>query len=622
MPDLKADKEIEERLIRNITEFRRIENETLSPGLGKEELLNCLQQRANRNTAIMADNNGIILEYLDPRLDNIENIGNEDAEGFFILAQRLHTLKQSLDIGLAFRIHSCLIKRARAESNTGHIVRQLYWMGLIKMQMDQKLFRKEATEYFVEGASYRERYFDIENKETRMYINRCLGNAYVAVSGLRRVDLTGTLPTFLAYVDLALEFWNDEKVRERDPDFPWTAYILNAHQNICAWNDVQANGSITDLSLAKRIFDSFTVLVEGKLKAAKWTWTENRTEYLRLSASYHAGRLSFDEMTSGLERLFYSVEAGDYSDNGIYSILHISPVILHYYEYSPAVSKEWLADKRRDILDRVLAYLKAIPGGIDKQRLNELLGQFANHFVMNDKLEDYLYLLLRFTSFSHLPTYVHSMQVKNISMIFTDYFIRENPALLAGICGIGNEAGAADGWSELLGLVELAALCHDIGKLSYANTVALCSRKLFDYEFRLIQQHPATGYWFRPVNETMGCLRDIILGHHKWYDGQKGYPDEFDNTQSKYKIIIDIITAADSIEAATDIIGRSYSQGRTLTQVVDEIQKQAGTRYSPVIAEALKDESLVGEIEICIIHGRRDSYYNAYRDMTGRTGEE
>ena len=58
---------------------------------------------------------------------------------------------------------------------------------------------------------------------------------------------------------------------------------------------------------------------------------------------------------------------------------------------------------------------------------------------------------------------------------------------------------------------------------------------------------------------------DVILGHHKTYDGKGGYPADFDNTASSKRILIDLITIADCTDAATIFLEGIMQQERIFT---------------------------------------------------------
>ena len=107
-----------------------------------------------------------------------------------------------------------------------------------------------------------------------------------------------------------------------------------------------------------------------------------------------------------------------------------------------------------------------------------------------------------------------------------------------------------------------------------------------------------------------------MLGHHKWYDGKMGYPMDFDNTKSKYKIAIDIISIADSIDAATDILGRNYTLGKDFDSLLKELEDGAGVRYNPNIVKLISmDEVLKSKLRYLTKYGRERVYYEAYKEI-------
>lgn len=79
-------------------------------------------------------------------------------------------------------------------------------------------------------------------------------------------------------------------------------------------------------------------------------------------------------------------------------------------------------------------------------------------------------------------------------------------------------------------------------------------------EFSIIKSHPVTGAKIASQHQSTKDYVDVIRGHHVWYDCTNGYPKNFNTFESPYKTIIDIVSIADSIDAATDAVGRSYSK--------------------------------------------------------------
>ena len=87
------------------------------------------------------------------------------------------------------------------------------------------------------------------------------------------------------------------------------------------------------------------------------------------------------------------------------------------------------------------------------------------------------------------------------------------------------------------------------------------------------------------------------------------YPDI---KQTKNRPFADILAIADSIDAATDFLGRPYNSGKTIDQLIAEFQAGAGTHYSPEAAAALSAPEVRDRLHYLITEGRRDIYYRIY----------
>jgi response regulator RpfG family c-di-GMP phosphodiesterase len=170
-------------------------------------------------------------------------------------------------------------------------------------------------------------------------------------------------------------------------------------------------------------------------------------------------------------------------------------------------------------------------------------------------------------------------------------------------------------YEELREFVKKSALLHDIGKVKITNIINMQGRRLSNMEFKGISLHPEFGMELLKEDKDLEKYIDIVLYHHKYYDGTKGYPIGDLNTKSKYRIIIDIVSLADSLDAATDDLGRNYKNSKNVLEVIDEFILGSGTRYNPDLVEIIKNnEPLIQEF-ITITKEKRPHYmYQAYME--------
>jgi PAS domain S-box-containing protein len=136
-------------------------------------------------------------------------------------------------------------------------------------------------------------------------------------------------------------------------------------------------------------------------------------------------------------------------------------------------------------------------------------------------------------------------------------------------CAIGKEQG----WSEtqLQGL-RVAAMVHDIGKISISAELLTKPTKLSHAEWEIIHGHPETGFTILKDIPFAWPVAEIVRQHHEKLDGS-GYPLGLkgDAILPEAKVL----AVADIVEAMSAF--RPYRPAIELETVLREIEGQAGT---------------------------------------------
>lgn len=216
---------------------------------------------------------------------------------------------------------------------------------------------------------------------------------------------------------------------------------------------------------------------------------------------------------------------------------------------------------------------------------------------------------------TQVTTYAHSTHVARLAEALMKGIIRHRKQLLVGKLGITSKWQVRLHQSQLIHFITRAALCHDIGKNSIVSVVNNDYRQLSDEERRIIRMHPPMGLKYLKISKELRLYHDTTLGHHKWYNGKGGYPSDFDNTQSPYRFMIDIVTLCDCMQAATERVGRNYRQEKSFEKVMGELREGAGTRYNPDLVKLIDDvPELYKELEMIAIYGWPDIYYEIYKN--------
>jgi PAS domain S-box-containing protein len=134
---------------------------------------------------------------------------------------------------------------------------------------------------------------------------------------------------------------------------------------------------------------------------------------------------------------------------------------------------------------------------------------------------------------------------------------------------IGREMGWPEG--RLQGL-RMAAMVHDIGKISISSEVLNKPGRLSVEEFALVKGHPESSYAILKDIPFTWPVAEIVHQHHEKLDGS-GYPRGLKGDEILPEARV--LTVADIVEAMA--AARPYRKGLGLKVALEEIESQAGT---------------------------------------------
>ena len=133
---------------------------------------------------------------------------------------------------------------------------------------------------------------------------------------------------------------------------------------------------------------------------------------------------------------------------------------------------------------------------------------------------------------------------------------------------------------ELEGL-RLAALIHDVGKISVPAEILSKPGRLSANEFELIKVHAQAGHDVLQSIAFDQPVAEMVLQHHERLDGS-GYPQGLSG--EGILPAARVIAVADVYEAMTS--HRPYRPGLPQAAAVVELREGAGSRYDAEVVEA------------------------------------
>ncbi len=133
-----------------------------------------------------------------------------------------------------------------------------------------------------------------------------------------------------------------------------------------------------------------------------------------------------------------------------------------------------------------------------------------------------------------------------------------------------------------VGLIEIAGLLHDVGKLGIPRHILNKPARLTDEEYEIIKKHPQLGADILHDLPDMKEISTYIMHHHERWDG-KGYPAKL--REDETPIGAQILGVCDA--ACSMLEGRVYAAKKNVKEVIDELERFKGTQFSPVPTDIL-----------------------------------
>lgn len=553
--------EVFEQYIRDLRVVRSISRPSFPEGKAPAAVLEEIQTNALRCNTLMRQNEALLAQFVYDR--DPASLTETDIQGLSAFAGRLFNYANSEDMGVAFKVHQLLLAAARSREDVPMIVRELYYTGITLHYMNVRdegtginLLGDAIQVYFTEAAEYMSRYEQLD-RNTRQYLIRCVGNTRLGMSRGTHAESCRYLERFRR----AMEVIQSAHYHALDPEFPWESYIYSMHMDrMTLLTHLRQE---EDPDVARQVLESAGSVAQDDYSAE----AINRKLVLAAYLSVYAERL--DE--AGAQRYRATVEQVRRSAD-------------QYLEQMPA-------SQYPRVVNSAAWELSKISTSSDETANRRMLGSILA---------------------GHKPTYVHSLMVAELTRALLQRQIETRPETLVGLLGCRSAAEVQARREELCQTAYECGLYHDLGKCAVLMYIDNNARRLLDEEFFCIQSHPRTG---ADILNRMGCGRTLALAalyHHCYYNGKGGYPNDAPSCPPEIKGIVDALSVADSLDAATDNIGRCYNLAKPFRTLLEELRAQSGTRYAPNVVALFEDERFCQQLAENTDAERKRVYLQVY----------
>lgn len=599
-----------EQYIRDLRVVRSISRPSFPEGKAPAAVLEEIQTNALRCNALMRQNEALLAQFVYDR--DPASLTETDIQGLSAFAGRLFNYANSEDMGVAFKVHQLLLAAARSREDVPMIVRELYYTGITLHYMNVRdegtginLLGDAIQVYFTEAAEYMSRYEQLD-RNTRQYLIRCVGNTRLGMSCGTHEESRRYLERFRR----AMEVIQSAHYHALDPEFPWESYIYSMHMDrMTLLTHLRQE---EDPEVARQVLESAEYIWTHKKKhkgpdARLQNW---RVPYFYAAARYHAGVGSLEDVVKILLESAGSVAQDDYSAEAINRKLVLAAYLSVYAERLDDAGAQRYRAAVEQVRRSAYQHLEQMPASQYPRVVSSAAWELSKISSSSDETANRR--MLGSILAGHKPTYVHSLMVAELTRALLRRQIETRPETLVGLLGCRSAAEVQARREELCQTAYECGLYHDLGKCAVLMYIDNNARRLLDEEFFCIQSHPRTG---AAILNRMGCGRTLApaaLYHHCYYNGKGGYPNDVPSCPPEIKGIVDALSVADSLDAATDNIGRCYNLAKPFRTLLEELRAQSGTRYAPNVVALFEDERFCQQLAENTDAERKRVYLQVY----------
>lgn len=415
----------------------------------------------------------------------------------------------------------------------------------------------------------------------------------------------------LGYLKRSLSFCDDPFYRENAPNYDWDYHKFRSLEYISRQsqgNNERKYDADELLFIREKTQEYAAFEAANKERFGQFT-SELLLSFQLARDDYLTGRIPLEEFKKKL-RSFMESPIDDEKEEETIQQRFIIPV-----DYIMVLDPKHLTQDEQAYLDGFYRRLVVDIYRLKKESMSFMLSYVADvldRFIEVPGGMRFEEMALSLMVALHPPTFVHTLSVADFTVCLTRHLVEKMPERFIGFMGLSSAEEVRGKKDEILDFAKHAALLHDVGKLFIIETIIMYGRTLLDSEFEMIKAHPVIGAYHLSRHESTKPYTGVAMGHHKWHNAHGGYPMDNDAGNISEQVILDIVTVADCLDAATDSVGRSYKKGKTLDDFIGELHEGSGTHYASYLDELLHMPDVYADMSSLLVGCRDENYRKAF----------
>lgn len=567
-----------------------------APGDGSHGCSSRAMANALEAQALTSRNNTLLEEYLLPALDDIYGQDSQALRQLEAFADALTGGSQAIDAPLASQIHEALVSAFRHQNNRKALIRELYKLGMARYQLVRMVYGIGVLQSnrhslsmrmrycFVEAASYLA-FFDEFDEETKGYILRSLSNIY-----LGHYD---DWHEKLQCIRRTREVMFDERYQKSAPGLPWAHYQRATTQQMAVALPYGLKGSSVNADVVADVMDAAHSIYMEQYQKAQQSGQPLQSRWLLpyYMMEYCCGLCSPSLLLKRMETLMDRADVRCFDGGTAHAVVAMVVFYVQQLDLFPemyAPRESYLTELYR----RILRYAEDIPEEAVTDQIVRYFCQVCSLFHEIEGGVQYLDMILALIRRFVPNLYIHGDSVGRMARCIASAILAEEPHYFDEV----PELSEAETQADALLFVYLAGMTHDFGMIDFASLYSQAGRKLLRDEYEIRKLHTTLGHLRLSQCSSTRCYADIALGHHLWYDGSDGYPEDYSRSDSPYRAVTDIIALADYLDCDQDTELGNVIHTRPFDECIESVLKLSGRRFSPLVAAWLRNPDLCRQL--------------------------
>ncbi len=601
-----------------------------SPGLSQletpDEYLSLLSNNFKKIGELSRQNKEFINKYITPVLESKESLSEEVRNYIEIFYRSLisQDSTKTLDIPIVFCLVDRTLEDAKLQKDDKYYIEQLdkqienaYHM--VNQTRHITVCPEIASEYRVKGLkAYAElmKYLEKDafkklddDSRVLVLINSRFGAALNEFTRGERGWEEG-LNDRIEMLERSIELAHDPFYTGLMPDYNWDGHLYKCYEYLLQSEAIEVNSEA-----AKKLLKYADLIEQIRKDKADNVLSLAPPEFVEMLVAYERYKGGEVSRKEHLEKMLETCNNAKktYLDSRGSIVENVTSAACYVEAAADGPITEEIAGNIHSMYRTMISYAFHMPKfGVFSSNMAAFSDIITGFMELPGGIS-FMQMGLNLMAAIHPPTYIHSVMVAKIATCLTKHIIEHHPELFVGCQGCNTKDEVVESKETFLSFVYNAGLCHDFGKLVIIDTVYVYGRNLLPMEQEIITSHAAMGAELLSRHESTKDYVNVAAGHHRWYDGTKGYPESFDIINSPCRTSTSIVCCADCMDTATDKIGRSYNDGIELEDYIKEVKEGAGTRYAPYMAEILERPEVARDMKYLLTEGRKKVYRDTYR---------